>query len=74
MGIGREIPDHILRHGFLACTNHIEVLRHCSLTSSFSSGRQWTLSGRPVDASVDAQWTVKEILACDTNPTHLHHK
>ena len=46
---------------------------NCSLTSIFSSGRQWTPSGRSVDALVDAQWTVKEILACDTNPTNHHH-
>ena len=32
------IPNHILRHRFRAGTHHIEVLRHCSLTSSFASG------------------------------------
>ena len=47
--------------------NHIEVLRHCSLVISFRMGRLW-------DAYGTAYGTVKEILACDTNPTHHHHK
>ena len=65
----KEIPIHILRHGLLACANRMKILRRCSLTSTFSSGRQWTPNGRPVDA----HWTVRQILACGTNPTTHHH-
>ena len=61
------------RRLFLPVPIALRFCANCSLTSIFSSGRQWTPSGRSVDALVDAQWTVKEILACDTNPTNHHH-
>ena len=72
----KRILTLLLALGFPICNmgaNRIKILRHCSLTRIFSSGRQWTPSGRPVDASVDAHWTVRQILACDTNPTTHHH-
>ena len=50
----KEIPNYILRHGLLACANRIKILRQCSLTISFASGRYWTPIGRLLDALIDA--------------------
>ena len=73
----KEIPNYILRHGLLACANRIKILRQCSLTISFASGRYWTPTGRLLDAYWTPYWTpywtVKQILACDTNPRSRHH-
>ena len=34
--------------------NRIKILRQCSLTNSFASGRYWTPTGRLLDALLDA--------------------
>ena len=34
--------------------NRIKILRQCSLTISFASGRYWTPTGRLLDALLDA--------------------
>jgi hypothetical protein len=50
----KGIPNYILRHGLLACANRIKILRQCSLTNSFATGRYWTPTGRLLDALLDA--------------------